>query len=297
MSKLSLPGARYPFSKLQLLWHSAVEKTGDQCFGLVVGTHIRPTSFHALGFSWLASHSLLESLERMCRYQQVITTIPLDVDITGSADDYVLALDFPDERFQLQPVVIDAFFVAILQLCRTATNDQFHPLSVRLTRKDFGRTDGYVKAFDAPVYFACERDELHFAKELMEARLPGHNIDLARANDRVLDRYVEALDPNQVASEVRKLLLTLLPTGHANQEQVAKQLNKSLSSLQRQLRAEGTTYREIRNETRKSLAQDYVREGKYSLSQIAYLLGFSDQSNFSRAFKRWTGATPGEYRA
>jgi len=128
MSKLSLPGARYPFSKLQLLWHSAVEKTGDQCFGLVAGTHIRPTSFHALGFSWLASHSLLESLERMCRYQHVITTAPLNVDITGSADDYVLALDFPDERFQPQPVVIDAFFVAILGLCRTATNSQFHPL-------------------------------------------------------------------------------------------------------------------------------------------------------------------------
>jgi AraC-like DNA-binding protein len=61
------------------------------------------------------------------------------------------------------------------------------------------------------------------------------------------------------------------------------------------LNAEGTNYKDIREHTRRDLAEQYVREGRYSLSQIAYLLGFSDQSNFSRAFRRWTGHSPGTY--
>ena len=103
--------------------------------------------------------------------------------------------------------------------------------------------------------------------------------------------------PHRVATEVRKLLIDLLPTGKANQQNIAGRLNKSVSTLQRQLSAEGTTFREIQDETRQALAEEYVLEGKHSLSQIAYLLGFSDQSNFSRAFKRWSGATPSEYQA
>ena len=92
-------------------------------------------------------------------------------------------------------------------------------------------------------------------------------------------------------------MIDLLPTGKANQQVIAKRLNKSVSTLQRQLSAEGTTFREIQDGTRQTLAEEYVRDGKHSLAQIAYLLGFSDQSNFSRAFKRWSGATPSEFQS
>lgn len=74
-------------------------------------------------------------------------------------------------------------------------------------------------------------------------------------------------------------------------------MNRSLSKLQRQLQAEGTNYMEIREETRKSLGEHYLRAQKLSVGEIAFLLGFSDQSNFSRAFKRWTGVTPRQFQA
>ena len=134
-----------------------------------------------------------------------------------------------------------------------------------------------------------------FDKTTLETPLPGDNLELALASDRIAEDYIEALDPNSVSTAVRKLLIELLPTGDASQHAIARQMHRSLSTLQRQLSAEGTNYKDIREHTRRDLAEQYVREGRYSLSQIAYLLGFSDQSNFSRAFRRWTGSTPGAW--
>jgi len=96
---------------------------------------------------------------------------------------------------------------------------------------------------------------------------------------------------------VRRLLIDLLPSGKADQELVSSRLNRSSSTLQRQLQGEGITYREVLESTQRNLAETYLREQKHSHAQIAYLLGFSEQSNFSRAFKRWTSMTPRQYQS
>ncbi|NQV85946.1 MAG: helix-turn-helix transcriptional regulator, partial [Woeseiaceae bacterium] len=104
------------------------------------------------------------------------------------------------------------------------------------------------------------------------------------------------LDPYKVASQVRQLLIGLLPSGKADQDLVSSRLNRSTSTLQRQLQLEGLNYREVLEGTQRSLAETYLRDKKHSHAQIAYLLGFSEQSNFSRAFKRWTSMSPRQYQ-
>jgi len=289
--------ARYPRSKLMDLWDAAVEATGDPCIGLAVGFSLRPTSYHALGYSWMASQTLREALERLSRYYRVIVTVPLKVELTESADHFELEVIYPDPRYPSPPVPLDSFLASIVRLCRTATSPHFHPVEVWVNHQDFDRAGEYVKQFDAPVRFNRDRNLLFFDKESLNAPLPGDNIELVKANDKVAEYYLESLDPSRMATDVRKLLIDLLPTGKANQQVIAKRLNKSVSTLQRQLSAEGTTFREIQDDTRQTLAEEYVRDGKHSLAQIAYLLGFSDQSNFSRAFKRWSGETPSEFQS
>ena len=169
---------------------------------------------------------------------------------------------------------------------------------VRLRLPDNGRGDAYREYFDAPVVFDPEApySSLLFTRESLAIPLPGRNIEILDATDRILEDYIAALNPDEVSSQVRKLLLTMLPTGQASQESIAKKLHMSRSTLQRRLSDENTNYRELLEGTRKTLAMQYVRAGEHPLSYIAFLLGFSDQSNFSRAFRRWTGLSPKAYR-
>jgi AraC-like DNA-binding protein len=294
--KLAVSGARYPWMAMQRLWIAASEATGDPCFGLSVGRNIRPTTFHALGFSWIASHTLLESLQRLVRYARLLTTAPVTLSLSAEDDSWILHNTIRQEGLPgANQIAIDAFVMAIITLCRQTSNEQFAPKAVYFCRHDRTHADTYIQAFSAPVFFDAPNGQIVFDKVTLEAPLPGDNLELALANDRIAEDYIEALDPSTVATAVRKLLIELLPTGDANQDAIARQMNRSLSTLQRQLSAERTNYKDIREHTRRDLAEQYVREGRYSLSQIAYLLGFSDQSNFSRAFRRWTGHSPGIY--
>ncbi|MDH3978066.1 MAG: AraC family transcriptional regulator [Gammaproteobacteria bacterium] len=294
IGQLDDPESRYPAKNMQLLWRKAVEMTGDPCFGLFAGRRCRVTSFHALSFSWIASETLRGSLQRLCRYHQVITTMPLHLNLIEHADHYELIIDYKGAVPEIAS--IDAFVAAIIQLCRTATNSNFAPISIALKRSDRGSLGTYVEVLGCPVTVGADHISINFDRESLEARLPGNNLELAKANDSVLEKYLAALDERSVASEVRELLVTLLPSGKSSQDRIARRMHRSLSTLQRQLQHEGTSYQEIKDETRQKLAEDYVQESKLSLSQIAYMLGFSDQSNFSRAFKRWTGVTPKDYR-
>jgi AraC-like DNA-binding protein len=295
LSKLSIAGARYPDAVFDGVWSAIVRKTGDDCVGLVIGQHVRPTTFHALGYALLASGTLDGALRRLVRFDRVISTA--DHIEKRDHDDYtVLTVNPRNPETGYIPQGVDAYFMAILKLCRWATDSHMSPMEVRLKHSDHDRAGDYVTAFGAPVHFGAEEDQLIFDRKILEAPLPGENIVLASANDRVAEHYLETLDPKIVASKVRELLIKLLPSGDATLENLASRLTRSTSTLQRQLTAEGASFAEIRDDTRKTLAMDYMREGELSLNAIAFLIGFSDQSNFSRAFRRWTGYSPKEWR-
>jgi AraC-like DNA-binding protein len=289
---LNVPGTRYPRENIMNLWKIAARTTVDPCIGLTVGLKVRTTSFHALSCSWLASQTLLEALQRLARYHRIIATVPLEIEINEKEDSYELEVRYPNPKFPGPPIALDSFMGSIIGLCRTATNSHFHPLKVSLGHGDNDRASEYIKGFECPVDFMADKNAFYFDKESLLAHLPGNNPDIAKATDKVAEHYLEMLDPNQVTTKVRKLLINLLPTGEANQQIIASRLAKSVSTLQRQLRDEGTSFRTIQDETRQRLAEDYVQDGEYSLSEIAYLLGFTDQSNFSRAFRRWNGTSP-----
>ena len=253
IGQLSVPGARYPSQNMQMLWRAAVVATGDPCFGLYAGRRVRP-SFHALGFSWIASQSLLGSLRRLCRYHDVITTMPLSLNIVEAGDCYELTIVYPDPKYAPEIASIDAFVTAIVQLCRTATDSNFAPQSIVFKRADRGSLEKYTEILGCPVTTGGERITIRFDRKSLEKPLPGINLELAHANDSVVEKYLASLDSQTVASEVRELLIALLPSGRSNQSRIADRMHRSLSTLQRQLNQEGTSFKEIRDETRNMCA-------------------------------------------
>ena len=290
------PRLRFPLVKMRKLWELGREASGDAAIGLKTGRYAKPPQFYAFGYSWLASSTLLGAMQRLVRYQQLMSTASVEVSVTETADSYALSAIFPEESKSPPKEGIDCGMTALLTLCDIVAEKEIRPLRVELTCPASVHPDAYRDALRAPIQFNAEVGAFHFDKDSLRAPLPHGTPDVAKATDRIAEQYIETLDPHKVASQVKRLLIDLLPSGKADQELVSSRLNRSASTLHRQLQAEGMSYRDVLANTRRSLAENYLRDQKHSHAQIAYLLGFSDQSNFSRAFKRWTLLTPRQFQ-
>jgi len=295
MAEMQKPGARYPFRSMIRLWEEARIEAADPCIGLFVARKLKPQALHALGLAWLSSSTLMSGLQRMVRYARIANT-SLRFRIEPDGERVKLVAEFQTHGLPPPPEAADALLAVVVRMCRLMTDNSFAPLLVTFTHEDNGHMEQYIDTFQAPVLWAKSENALYFDARVLAQPIPAGNEELATETGRIAERYLATLDPERVQDRVRKILLILLPSGEVDQEAVAKTLHRSVSSLQRQLRAEGASYRQILDETRVTLAQQFVREKRYSLGQIAYLLGFSDQANFSRAFKRWTGHTPTQFR-
>jgi AraC-like DNA-binding protein len=174
--------------------------------------------------------------------------------------------------------------------------DSFNPRRVTMSRPELPDPAPFTHYFCAPIQYSGNEDSICFDKADALAALPTANAEVARANEKIVQEYLARFDRSSVAMQVRARLTEQLSSGHTTQDSVADALHMSLRSLQRRLHNEGTSYKRLLGETRRELAAHYMAESHRSINEITYLLGFSEPSNFSRAFRRWTGKSPSAYR-
>jgi len=285
------PSGRVSRTALTELWRLAVAATGDDAFALTVARYATPTTFHALGYAILASATAREALERTIRFRRVIGDVNRPrLEEVGARLHFVIDVSAPPGvPFES----VDAFAAVLVRQLRFLVGDQrFAPVAVALRRPCPRQPERFEQAFHAPVRFAAIENVLEFEREDLERPLPTGNADLAQQSDRVVIEYLARMESSQWSSRVSRSLIEALPNGLPAQAEIARRLGASTRGLQRELAREGTSYREILDDARAVLARDYVRAKQLSVTEIAFLLGFADTSAFSRAFKRWTGASP-----
>ena len=289
--RLRDPNARYPLNAMQRLWTLATAATGDECFGLEVAQAWHPTTFHALGYSALASETLREALQRMVRYGRVVTT-GARLELKQDGDEVIVKLlgSLPDD--QMVPASIDAGVASIVILCRQGRGGQVDPVLVRLSRAEPACSSRLQAFFGCPIEFGAAENSLVFRVTDLDAQLPTANPVLLRVNEQVLTDYLARLERSEVTVQVQARLIQLLPSGEVDESSIARALNLSLRSMQRKLKARGVSFRKLLDDTRRQLAEQYLKDSTLSVSEIAYLLGFAEVSSFSRAFRRWTGHAP-----
>ena len=293
--KLTDANARYSFDGMTRLWKLAVEKTGDPCIGLKAAHYWHPTSMHALGYSWMASSTLMDALQRTVRYLQVVSTAA-NIKLEIFDDEVHLRfLGTAEESPAIEGM--DAALAVIVDMCRTSYGEDFHPLSLSMTRPKPVCDADFKHFFKVPVNYSSSDNLISFSRKVLEKRLPTANAELARVNDQIVTDYLASLDKNDISAQVKSKIIELLPSGNISEDHIASSLNKSLRSLQRKLAEQGYSYKRLLEVTKQELAKQYVEDSKYSINEVTYLLGFTEPSNFSRAFKRWTGVSPSEYRA
>jgi AraC-like DNA-binding protein len=287
------PTARHPVLEVSRFWEAALDVTGDHAFGLKVPKYIRPTTFHALGYAVLASPTLGEALERVVRYCQVVTDSGL-LKLVREGDEVVLYVIPNLIHSRGGRAFRDAVMSTIVRAMRLLMGRAFLVRGVTLERDPDHDFTPYERFFGCPVT-AGDQDTLHFDARQLEQPLPSSNPELARHNDAAVREYLARVETGTIVDRTRTAIAELT-TREVSPDMVAKKLGMSLRSLQRSLREHGTSYEDLLRDVRRELACAYLREGRYSVTEIAFLLGYDSLSAFARAFKRWTGKPPSEYQ-
>lgn len=285
---------RYAVDQMTLVYELAEEATQDPSFGLSIAEHVHPTSLHALGYSLFASNDLESFCRRIVRYFGLVSTNAVTA-IEQSSDEFHLSMRPVAGQTTYAPQ--DAWLATLMRFSRFIYRPNFDPLRVHLRRPQPAiREERFREWFHAPIEFGSESNTLVFRAADMKVRLPAANAELARQNDQVVLTLLRQIDRNDIITQVRASFIALLPSGDCSKQAVATSLRLSERTLQNRLLARRTTYGELLSETRRELAEQYTSQNVHSISEIAFLLGFSEISSFSRAFRAWTGKSPSQYR-
>ncbi|PXA52473.1 AraC family transcriptional regulator [Acinetobacter baumannii A424] len=289
---LSNPDARYSLKQTANLWKLAVQKTQDSCFGLKVASQVNQNTFHVLGHSLITSTTLKEMFLRIIRYFRVVTDIP-ELEFYGQGNNHYFVIHVPDE---VQPESIDAFISVFIRSSRALQGSVFSPLRIELRRSEPEDLETFQSILKAPIVFNAPKDMIVFDTATIEQPLEGANPTLTQEYDEIINRYLARFDKENILARVKVKLIEKLSTGDFQQQDVAKSLGLSIRSLQRKLSAENTSYSELLDQTRHELALSYIKNSSHNITEIAYILGFTDVSSFTRAFRRWTDLSPIHYR-
>ena len=296
-AKLRDPMARFPTAAVLRLWEIATEHTGDLNFGLTVAGNWHPTTLHALGYSWLASTNLAEAFECTSRYTRIVNTAAQGVLQVEDGDEVFRAI-IGRSRFYPRTLdaPVDAVLAMLVIMCRAAYGDEFSLLRVTIRHAAPPDCAAFEEMFCAPIEFGAEEDALSIDPAVVREPLATANPELVRINNQIVTEYLAQLDRSDLGMRVRSKLIEHLPAGRFSEAEIASSINVSQRSLQRKLREQGMTYTQLVDSTRQELSLQYVRDPSYSFNEVAFLLGFTEPANFSRAFKRWYGQTPSEFR-
>lgn len=293
-SSIKTSGERISLAVMDRIWEAAAQMIGDPCFGLKAPGFWHPSHLNALGYGWLSSRTLREAMTRLERYWQVVgegATLLIQEEDKGICIHYCDKPNSPGGQAR-----VDSILSCALHMCWLNYGEIFDPVSVHLIRKP---PDCYLKYntfFKVGVHFDSNRNSITLPFSVIDEQLVGGNPTIARLNDQIMIKYLATFEKRGITHQVKDAIASCLSSGELSKERIALSLNMSVRSLQRKLKGFDTSFSLLLDETRKELAKSYLGDPENDLAEISLLLGFSQPSSFSRAFKRWTQTTPMEFR-
>ena len=270
----------------------------DPRFLMRVCASMRCEEFGAFGLAFKSAPTLRECFHRIGRYTRLHNRVS-SFDVVDRDGIFCWTHDKPlSDRLGAQ-LSNEAAMATTLTLCRETAHPGLTPLRVQFAHERGGSIQALVDHFGIEPVFGADIDGMQFAQADIDR--PTSVGDPAIW--KFFTDHLESTLPPERASEPAldtravEVIAKLLSGGVPHLSEVARELGMGQRTLQRRLSERGRTYQALVDEARRQLAQQLVTESRYSLSEIAFLTGFSEQSAFTRAFKRWSGQTPGAYRS
>lgn len=289
------PKARISAHDFEKVALRSIRMTGEPWIGWELGASMTLSSHGFLGYAAMSSATLGEALELAVKYFRTRSTM-VQLETFQEGDMAVLQVNELLSLGSLTPLTMESLF------------SSFHFMGQKLLpgmevlgelRFSYPEPDYFERMrplMPVPVYFDCAYNQMRFPVERMDCALQFADPRLARmAADQCEQEMATIKAPPALLGQVRRIILAgggRFPSV----EEVASELHMSSRTLKRKLQQLGTSYQEILDGLRKGLAVEFLTQSDHTVDEIAMSLGYSDASNFARAFRRWTGRSPSDYR-
>jgi len=287
---------RLPLATVLRVWELLRERFPDRALALDWVRSWKPTDLGVIGYVVAQVSTVGEAMEVVARYGQLI----------DESQSSRLRRGGPTSRLEygLAPVVLatehaaETIMASLVHFLRGLVGESFTPIAVRLPHRTTSRTPLLERYFGCPVVHDAGELSTEFPTDLLDRPVPGADPALAaylKAQAETLAGRLAA--QNVVSQECARRIAQGLGRGEPSQTDIARQMGMSERTLQRRLAAEGTTFNELLEDARRTMAVSYLADRKLAAYEVSFLLGYSEPATFFRAFKRWTGKTPQHYRA
>ncbi|MFN8572137.1 MAG: AraC family transcriptional regulator ligand-binding domain-containing protein [Gemmatimonadaceae bacterium] len=292
---LEYPDARIPAPTVLGLWNALRQRTGDDTLQLTAPAILPFGAYRIIDYLVAASTTVGDGIQRFAHFFSLIAE-SLELDVSRTAGRYQVTLTTTDGG-AVPPVYVDYVFAALVSRIQLRICPALQVQRLDLRQPEPRHPDIYRRVFGAPVHFASPHDRLSIDVDVWGApTVNGDAALVALLEDHARILASRPARPATGFTEDVKRAITATLAGGSSAELVARTLNVSVRTLQRKLIASGTTFRELSESVRGQLAEGYLSDKRVSVSEVAVLLGFSEQSAFNRAFRRWTGESPGRWR-
>lgn len=261
-----------------------------------VGASMRCDDYGALGLAWKAAPTLMGSCSRIERYARLWTDV-VSYELRDHKDGTLLILHRDGERRLGLRLSNEATLASAVSLSRQVCPVLFKPHEVFVKHGEPNSKAFHEAWFGCPVTFENELDAILISNEDMERRNILGDEGISQYLTADLDNELAKVQtPPQVVREAKDSIAQALSEGTPRAADIAKGLGMSTRTFHRRLSEHGLSFKVLTEDTQRHLAEGLLRDGQYALAEVAFLTGFSEQSSFTRAFKRWIGTTPASYR-
>jgi AraC-like DNA-binding protein len=292
------PDARLPVEQMEALWQRAYQLSRDPHLALHAIESLPFGSYRVIDFLASSAPTIGAAMAKVSDYFPIIHDVVRLPYAIGDRE-VTFAAEAPSRPSTISRPYAEYVLGAVFLRTRIATNQRFPLVRIEFSHPRPPDITEHERIFECEVGFDAAKSQLIIAREVWDMPRTGGNPDLFSVLDTharmLLDQRPVAAEP-EVIGKVRRCIDSELRGGDPGLDAVARRLAMSPRTLQRRLRDHGIQFNDVLDERRFEAAKSYLAPGDIAASEVAYLLGFADPSSFNRAFKRWSGQTPINYR-
>ncbi len=282
------------------LWSAALRETKEPHLGLLLGEQSNPAVLGIVGHLYQSCPNLLEGMLNLQRFNDLFGSL---VKIKVMEEEnriglcFVISVDRQNRLNSTARQAIDAWMSAVVSIFSKVGAGSPRPVEIHLSRLENTSASAYETIF-APCQITHNQadDIIWYPKSAMLMPLITYNPDMYAYFLRLAQEQLETLyGQKNCARTIQALLTKNYKNGFPSIEQLAGELNTTARTLQRKLKAEGYTFSQLIEQVKQDMAFQLLRTRKYNISEVAYMLGFSEPGSFTRTFRKWTGKSPRQF--